>query len=71
MTLLDHVPDGGLEDEDQEDEEASDHVQAADDPQKNLKRGKYFLSVKIRLICFRKYVFKSFKDILLRFDSRF
>ena len=37
MALLDHDPDGGLEDEDEEDKEAANHVEAADQAKKHLK----------------------------------
>ena len=37
VPLLDHAPDGRLEDEYQENEEAPDHVEATDDSQKDLK----------------------------------
>ena len=33
-----HLPDGGLADEDQEDEEAAHHVQAANSAKQNLKK---------------------------------
>jgi hypothetical protein len=33
VALERHVPDGALADEDEEDEEAAEHVQAANDPQ--------------------------------------
>jgi hypothetical protein len=36
MPALRHLPDGRLEDEDQEDEEAAGHVEATEDPQNGL-----------------------------------
>ena len=36
ILLPDHSPDGRLPDEDEEDEDAADHVEAADHPQDNL-----------------------------------